>query len=300
MARPAKEGLDYFSFDVDFFDNKKVRKIMRGCGPTSALILTSLLCNIYQNKGYYSLVDDDLPFDIADKIGVSEGAVNETITKAVQVNFFSEYQFKINKILTSEEIVSRYKAGTLKRENVLIDKRYTVYNYGNEVSVPDNQVSSSGNTQSKVKESKVNKSKEAKAFVAGATQPQETELKKEYQQIQYELLGKDHVQRWIAVRNFIRDKQPSFIEPYFDAWNIFAMNIKLNKELQQITDKRRKKFNTRIQEPDFKNRFLEILEKIKSSPFARGDNNRGWKIGIEFILESQENYTKILENRYDF
>ena len=134
MARPTKEGLDYFSFDVDFFDNKKVRKIMRGCGPTSALILTSLLCNIYQNKGYYTLVDDDLSFDIADKIGVSEGAVNETITKALQVRFFDPLQYEKNRIITSLEILRRYKAGSSKRENVEINERYTVYSPDNEVS----------------------------------------------------------------------------------------------------------------------------------------------------------------------
>lgn len=141
----------------------------------------------------------------------------------------------------------------------------------------------------------------AKALVAVATaDPDESNLKKEYETLVSGFESLSSKDRWLSVRDFIRDKKPCFIEPYFDAWNIFAINIQLNKEPQQITDKRRKKFATRIKESEFKNRFLEILEKIKTSSFARGDNNRGWKIGIEFILESQENYSKILENRYDF
>ena len=142
----------------------------------------------------------------------------------------------------------------------------------------------------------------AKALVVASAPPadDQADLKKEYQQLVKDFQEKLPKDRWLTVRDFIRDKKPSFIEPYFDAWNIFAINIQLNKEPQTITDKRRKKFNTRIQEPEFKNRFLEILEKIKTSSFAKGDNSRGWKIGIEFILESQENYSKILENRYDF
>ena len=126
IARPIKQGLDYFSFDVDFYDNLKIRKIMRACGPGGGSILTCLLCTIYRNKGYYILWDQDLPFDIADKVGVSEGAVSEVITKAVQVDFFDDYQFQTNGILTSEEIQKRYKAGTLKRHEVVIDSIYIV------------------------------------------------------------------------------------------------------------------------------------------------------------------------------
>lgn len=87
MARPTKEGLDYYSFDVNFFSNRKIRKIMRACGPSSPTILICLLCNIYKNKGYYIEWDEELPFDIADYVGVSEGAVKEVVKKAIDVGF---------------------------------------------------------------------------------------------------------------------------------------------------------------------------------------------------------------------
>lgn len=49
-------------------------------------------------------------------------------------------------------------------------------------------------------------------------------------------------------------------------------------------------------EPGFD--FLKILEGIQTSSFLKGDNSNGWKVSIEFILESEENYTKILEGKY--
>lgn len=154
MARPLKQGLDYFSFDVDFFDNRKIKKIMRACGPASGSILTCLLCFIYQNKGYYIVWDEDLPFDIADKVGVSEGAVAETVKKAVQVEFFSRYQFEKNNILTSEEILKRYKAGTATRKEVVINSDYTVFSINNRVIDVQNEIKDTDNPQSKVKERK--------------------------------------------------------------------------------------------------------------------------------------------------
>ena len=36
-----------------------------------------MLCNIYKDEGYYIVWDEDLPFVIADIVGVSEGAVKE-------------------------------------------------------------------------------------------------------------------------------------------------------------------------------------------------------------------------------
>ena len=108
MGRLLKEGLDFFSLDTDFLQNKKVRKIKLACGPQSVSILICLLCNIYRDKGYYILWDKDLPFLIADEIGVSEGAVIETLIKALQVGFFSQEIYDSQKVLTSEEIQKRY------------------------------------------------------------------------------------------------------------------------------------------------------------------------------------------------
>lgn len=137
----------------------------------------------------------------------------------------------------------------------------------------------------------------AKALVAVTGNPHESkELKNEYQSLVNSLEGKPQLEVWNSLRDFIRDKKPVFIEPYFDAWNIFAISVKLIKQPQTITEKRRKKFSTRINEPGFD--FLKILEKIKASSFLKGDNNQNWKVSIEFILESEENYTKILEDKY--
>lgn len=170
MARPLKEGLDYFPFDVDFFSDIKVRRLSKACGPTSQSILICLLCNIYQDKGYYIEWNKDLPFLIADTVGVSEGSVEEVIKKAVQVELFDENIYEQYKVLTSVGIQSRYILVTDRRKNVelvseyiLIDvsnKKVNVINnrvnvINNRVNVINNPINGDISTQSKVKESKV-------------------------------------------------------------------------------------------------------------------------------------------------
>ena len=296
MARPHKVGLDYFSFDVDFFENKKVRKILRGCGPGSVTVLTCLLCNIYRFEGYYMKWDEDSPFDAADKIGVSEGTVTEVVNKAIQVKFFSPTQFDQNKILTSWEIQNRYKSATANRSEVVFNENFIVLKDDNEINDGDNPVITPDNTQSKVKDSKVNESK-GKSFVArGDDQARQQQLKKDYEALLLGLKDKDRKEIWTGLKAFIQDQKPDFAEPVVDAWNLFASTYKLS-EVRDISQSRRKKYQTRSQESSFD--FLKILEKIKTSAHLKGDNQQGWKVTFDWILENDKNYLKILEGNYD-
>ena len=148
MARPIKQGLDFFSFDTDFFSDRKVRRIMNACGPNSSSILICLLCNIYKDKGYYIEWDKELPFDIADIVGVSEGAVSEVIKKAIQIEFFNPSLYEKYKILTSNGIQKRFKIGVSKRKEVVINSEYWVYSDNNSVNDVNNTVNDTSNTHS--------------------------------------------------------------------------------------------------------------------------------------------------------
>lgn len=161
MARPIKRGLDYFPLDVNFLSDIKVRRIMRDCGERAVLILINLLCRIYEDEGYYILWDDDMPFLIADFIGVREGSVDETVKKALQVNFFDVEKFNKYNILTSAGIQSRYLEATTKRKSIVLNREFLSININdviNRVNVTINSINEVDNEQSKEKESKVNES----------------------------------------------------------------------------------------------------------------------------------------------
>ncbi|MHC5278916.1 DUF4373 domain-containing protein [Listeria kieliensis] len=162
MARPIKKGIDYFPLDVTFLSDIKVRKIMKACGNSSISILISLLSNIYREQGYYVAWDSDTAFLVADEVGTSEGSVEEVVKKSVQVGFFNKSMFEKKKILTSKGIQERYKTAAYKKKDNGILPVYdlsTSETKSDGVSDDGNPVSDIGSTQSKGKESKVNKSK---------------------------------------------------------------------------------------------------------------------------------------------
>jgi DnaD/phage-associated family protein len=162
MARPIKQGLDYYPLDVGFLQDVKIRRIMRACGIQSIPVLISLLANIYRNDGYFLRWSPDMSFLIADELGVSEGAVTATVDKAVQVDFFNANMYECYGVLTSEGIQSRFFEAASRRREVRYDARFLLINvnvYKNLVNVDNNPVNVDDNPQSKVKESKVKESK---------------------------------------------------------------------------------------------------------------------------------------------
>lgn len=56
MCRIKKRGLDYFPIDIDFMQNRLVRRIMKREGEGSLATLFGALSCIYGGEGYYTSV----------------------------------------------------------------------------------------------------------------------------------------------------------------------------------------------------------------------------------------------------
>ena len=170
MARQIKQGIDYYPMDVNFLNDIKVRKVLRGCGAQSMAVILYLLGNIYRDEGYYMRWDDEEdPFLVSDVVGVSEGAVRETIKKSLQVEFFDSKLFEKESILTSKGIQQRFMEATSRRISVNIKAAYWLLDktganmvvekinvYRNSINVDNNSKNVDDNQQSKEKKSKVN------------------------------------------------------------------------------------------------------------------------------------------------
>lgn len=126
MARPIKDGIDYFSFDVDFLRDIKVRRVMRSCGNVSVAILISILSTIYRDTGYYMTWSDDLAFIIAEETMSSEEEVLAVIDKSVEVGLFDKGLFKSRKVLTSRGIQKRFSKATERRSVSRIDSELSL------------------------------------------------------------------------------------------------------------------------------------------------------------------------------
>lgn len=147
MARPKKVGLEYFPFDVDFFHDIKIRKLIKFQGGKAISVYALLLCIIYK-QGYYMRWDKELPFIVSELTGFEEVYIQEVIKNCLSLGLFDLRMFENHKVLTSKGIQERYIEICQKV------KRKVVINEFMCVSSEETPVYSAKSTQRKEKESK--------------------------------------------------------------------------------------------------------------------------------------------------
>lgn len=193
MARPNKQGLEYFPLDVSILSDMKLVPARKKFGYLASIIYLQLLCMIYSDHGYYLEYNDQTKDSIAFKI-ISETlmgkyqpdykTVEDVIGELVACRLFSHDHYRLG-FLTSHRIQITYFKATIKRKKVTVDPNIWIVNFDemaeisnshslvkyvkNGVIDGNNRVNDGNNTQSKVNKSKVNKSKVNKSTVNKST-----------------------------------------------------------------------------------------------------------------------------------
>lgn len=107
MGRPKKQGLEYFTNDVTFYQDIKIRKLIRYKGIQAVPVYHILLCQIY-TSGYYLQWDEDIPFIVSEMSGLEEDAIQDIIRYCVAIGLFDKGIFEQHQVLTSRGIQERY------------------------------------------------------------------------------------------------------------------------------------------------------------------------------------------------
>lgn len=84
-------------------------------------------------------------------------------------------------------------------------------------------------------------------------------------------------------------------EHVVEAWNDMAGRTGLPKA--KMTPERRRGLNTLIRRYTIED-FTEAINATERSSFCRGENGRGWRANIDFMLRAS-NFTKLIEGTYD-
>ncbi|WP_096201918.1 DUF4373 domain-containing protein [Bacillus sp. FJAT-45350] len=182
MARPQKNGLDYFALDVVMSD--EVELIEAEHGLEGFAILIKMFQKIYSH-GYYHEWDEKQQILFSNKVSSDRNLVTTVIYDCIKWGIFNKELYEKYSVLTSKRIQNHYISAVYKRVNVEIVQEYllvdlpekknielvdlngrridngnsgsnTVSDIGNEDA---NEVSDIQSTQSKVKESKGKESK---------------------------------------------------------------------------------------------------------------------------------------------
>lgn len=183
MARPPKQGLDYFPLDVDFDRDDKVELIEAEFGERGFAILIKLIARVYKMRGYYLEWNEENRLLFGSRVKLDMEKVQAIVDRCLKWKLFDPVIYEKHNILTSAGIQRRFAEATIRRKSVKLVEKYLCegfnvdeYNHLRAVSVNINGSSASINDdinppsdtintdltpQSKVKKSKVDKYSES-------------------------------------------------------------------------------------------------------------------------------------------
>lgn len=115
MARPEKEGIDYFPLNVDFIDDKKnIKPIISQFGADGIALLIYLYCDIYKN-GFYTKVNDDFIYVASMDLRMNCNKIRQMLNNFLERSLFDKTLFKTVKVLTAPGIQRRYQLAIKER-----------------------------------------------------------------------------------------------------------------------------------------------------------------------------------------
>lgn len=125
MGRLKKEGNEFFSFDVDFFSDRKIKILKARYGADGITLYIYLLCEIYKN-GFYLKLDEDFEFIVSDDLNMNSVKVKQVLNFLLERSLFDNTLFQSDKVLTSTGIQRRYQLMVKSRavKNPITVERY--------------------------------------------------------------------------------------------------------------------------------------------------------------------------------
>jgi DnaD/phage-associated family protein len=123
MARPPKEGLDYFPLDVDISADERVEFIEARYGLEGFAVIIKLLTAIYRN-GYYIKWDEMQIYVTSRRVSYPVNHLTDVVNDLVNYDFFNKNLYEKYKILTSHGIQTRYLQACEKRKSILMVKEF--------------------------------------------------------------------------------------------------------------------------------------------------------------------------------
>lgn len=157
MARPTRQGIDYFPYDVDLDQDDKLGMIIAEYGFKGEALYTKLCAWIYKTNGYYTEWDEEVQLRFLRRYeycGFSVSFINEVVPRFIKWGLYDKAVFDAFQILTSARIQATWLDASRKRKERLIDQKIWISVVSSGGKAEKTMVSGGSYTQSKVKESK--------------------------------------------------------------------------------------------------------------------------------------------------
>ena len=108
MARPERDGFDYFSLDTDLFTDRKIRTLLSRFGGDGLTFYLYILAEVYRNEGYFLPFDEDFQDNAATDCRVSFEKIGLMLDFLLKKSLLDSTLFSTDKVLTSHGIQARF------------------------------------------------------------------------------------------------------------------------------------------------------------------------------------------------
>lgn len=125
MARPTKEGLEYFPLDTDIDQDEKLIVVIAKHGMRGFGVIVRLMMEVYK-AGYYLHWTEREQYVLAMKLGDDTAFIQEVVDECMRWGFFDRSMHDRYKILTSKGFQKRYLLAVTRRKGVEIKKEYSL------------------------------------------------------------------------------------------------------------------------------------------------------------------------------
>lgn len=216
MARPTRQGIDYFPYDIDLDQDDKLGMIIAEFGAKGELLFTKLCGWIYKNNGYFTEWDEDVQLRFLRRYnycGFSMSFIQEVVPRFIKWGLFEKTVFDAFQIITSSRIQKTWLDASRKRIDRQIDNRIWLLHV-NAAGMPEETPVTSGSYA----QSKVKKSKEKKIVGSGAASPLPSPQKKTLEEKQKEMLARQK-EFYAGLVPFLEQYGKELIRAFYDHWS---------------------------------------------------------------------------------
>lgn len=278
MARPRKENLDYFPFDVDFFTDTKIKILKAKYGADGIAVYLYILCEIYHDKGYYVECDEDFILVMSDYFNFSENKTMQILNYLFSRSLLKSILVESVKVITAKSVQRRYQeAKKSAKRDIFVDER--IWLLKKEDTEPFIKVypfdsfseKNGGYSEKNYNKSEKNSTKESKGK---------------------ESKGKESKAESVSAVANTRTPSPPY-QQIVDLFNQICISF---GKVQTLNDKQKKNIRDVIKQ--FNPDFTEIFKKIEQSDFLTGRNGRWNRCDFDWII-NPSNFSKIIRDKYN-
>jgi len=263
-GRTNKTGIDYFSFDVDFFQDEKIQFVSARFGMKGEIVVVRLLCKIYRN-GYYTEWNDDTALLFAKSVGDGclDSFVKDVVFELLKRWFFDKSIFERFSVLTGRGIQKRFFKATERYKSVDVFNEFLLVDVSKMINV--NIISI--NVDINAKNDDINTTKERKG-------------------------NRNEIKEYISPNKNSADIAKTDFKSYPLDFNRICVSL---PKVEKLTETRKRKIAQK--EKEFgREKILEVFALAEQSDFLSGRSDK-WQASFDWIMKS-ENFIKVLEGNY--